>query len=181
MGIPENQTLKLDEVFAKHGPAVYRRARRLLGNHADAEEAAQEVFIRALRGAESFQGQSQVTTWLYRITTHYCLNLIRDRKRRRELFEQNVMHEPQGEPASPGDLVLLRRLLAEADEEQARVAVYVYMDGMSHEEAAEILGVSRRTVGNLLVRFQEWAQKQVASRDAGTGTAPAGARTRSRS
>jgi RNA polymerase sigma-70 factor (ECF subfamily) len=154
-------------LFDQHGPRVYRRALRLLGNPADAEEATQEIFIRAFRSAEGFRHQSQLTTWLYQITTHYCLNLIRDRTRRAELHEEHVApmadDTEKTAPAHPDDLVLLRRLLSAADERQAAAAVYVFLDGMSHEEAAEVLGVSKRTVGNLLERFQAWAAAQVAS------------------
>jgi RNA polymerase sigma-70 factor (ECF subfamily) len=153
-------------LFDQHGPRVYRRALRLLGNPADAEEATQEIFIRAFRSAEGFRHQSQLTTWLYQITTHYCLNLIRDRTRRTELHEEHVApmadDTDRSAPANPDDLVLLRRLLSAADERQAAAAVYVFLDGMSHEEAAEVLGVSKRTVGNLLERFQAWAGAQVA-------------------
>ena len=55
----------------------------------------------------------------------------------------------------------MRTLLQEADEEQAKAAVYVYIDGMSQNEAADLLGVSRRTVGNLLDRFNGWARKRM--------------------
>jgi RNA polymerase sigma-70 factor, ECF subfamily len=157
---------QIASLFDQHGPRVYRRALRLLGNSADAEEATQEIFIRALRSAEGFRHQSQMTTWLYQITTHYCLNLIRDRTRRAELHEEHVApladDTDRTAPAHPDDLVLLRRLLSAADERQATAAVYVFLDGMSHEEAAEVLGVSKRTVGNLLERFQAWAGAQVA-------------------
>ena len=158
-----SSSLKLGEVgelFRQHGPMVYRRAFRLLGRREDAEEATQEVFIRVMRSASSFEGRSGVTTWLYQITTNYCLNLLRDRSRRRELFEQNVLIEDGSEQASVADLLLLRRLLSEADPQQASAAVYVYLDGMSHEEAAELLGVSKRTVGNLIERFLAWAHKR---------------------
>src|SRR5579872_1399383 len=84
----------LRELWKSHGHLVYHRARRILGNEEDAADATQEIFIRAIRGAEGFQGQSQVTTWLYRITTNYCLNVIRDRRRRRELFEEHVARSP---------------------------------------------------------------------------------------
>lgn len=157
---------QISVLFSQHGPRVYRRALRLLGNPADAEEATQEIFIRAFRSAEGFRQQSQLTTWLYQITTHYCLNLIRDRTRRTQLYEEQVAPMEDGtekaEPASPEDLLLLRRLLSEADERQAAAAVYVFLDGMSHEEAASVLGVSKRTVGNLLERFQAWAAERVA-------------------
>jgi len=159
-------------LFNQHGPRVYRRALRLLGNPADAEEATQEIFIRAFRSAGSFRQQSQMTTWLYQIATNYCLNLIRDRSRRTALHDEHVApladDASRPEPVRPDDVVLLRRLLADADERQAAAAVYVFLDGMSHEEAASVLGVSKRTVGNLLERFQEWAN----ARTAGGAEAP---------
>ncbi len=158
---------QISVLFHQHGPRVYRRALRLLGNPADAEEATQEIFIRAFRSAEGFRQQSQLTTWLYQITTHYCLNLIRDRSRRTALDGEHLAPMAEGaertDPASPEDVLLMRQLLAEADERQAAAAVYVLMDGMSHEEAAEVLGVSKRTVGNLLERFQAWARERMAA------------------
>jgi hypothetical protein len=69
------------QLFEQHGPRVYRRALRILGNAADAEEALQEVFIRVMRGAEGFESRSEITTWLYRITTNYCLNMVRSERR----------------------------------------------------------------------------------------------------
>ena len=151
---------EVGELFRLHGPMVYRRAFRLLGRREDADEAMQEVFIRVMRGASGFEGRSGVTTWLYQITTHYCLNLLRDRARRRQLLQENPLaDEAPGGPAQ-SELVHLRRLLAEADEQQARAAIYVYLDGMSHEEAAAVLGVSKRTVGNLIERFLTWANQR---------------------
>jgi RNA polymerase sigma-70 factor (ECF subfamily) len=146
-------------LFQQHGHLVYRRALRILGSRADAEEATQEVFIRVMRGLDRFQGRSQVTTWLYHVTTNYCLNLLRDRARRRELMEEHAAEPADEIPSSP-EWLALRRLLARADELQARAAIYVFVDGMSHEEAAELLSVSRRTVGNLLDRFVTWARQQ---------------------
>lgn len=157
------------ELFRQHGPMVYRRALRLLNRPEDAEEATQEVFLRVMRSVDAFEGRSGITTWLYQITTHYCLNLIRDRGRRRQLLEQNVLPELQagaGESrTTTSDLVLLQQLLAAADEQQAQAAVYVFLDGLSHEEAAELMEVSKRTVGNLIERFLAWASQRTAERD----------------
>ena len=152
---------EIAELFDRYGPMVYRRALALLGKPEIAEEATQEVFLRALKAGESFEGRSRVSTWLYSITTNYCLNLLRNENRRRELWQE---HSPKGLQATheaPEELMLMRTLLSEADEEQAQAAVYVYIDGMSQNEAAELLGVSRRTVGNLLDRFNAWARKRM--------------------
>lgn len=150
-------------LFKQYGPLVYRRALRLLGRKEDAEEATQEVFVRVMRSVEAFENRSSITTWLYQITTYYCLDVLRNKGRRRELFAQHGATDERIEAASTSDLVLLRQLLSEADEQQARAAVYVYLDGMSHDQAAEVLGVSKRTVGNLIERFFTWAQKRSAS------------------
>lgn len=148
---------------------VYRRAFRILGRHEDAEEAMHEVFIRVIRGGDRFEGRSGLTTWLYEITTNYCLNQLRDRRRRRELFEENVTPPDDATGADAADLVLLRRLLAEADEQQARAVTYVFLDGMSQEETARLLGVSQRTVSNLIDRFMKWAQAKTAAPAAQSG------------
>lgn len=154
---------QIGDFFRAHGAMVYRRARRILGNDADAEEAVQEVFVRAMNHLDSWQGRGQVTTWLYRITTNYCLNKIRDGKRRRELIDEKVAPEVINRPRSASDMALVRVLLARApDGRWADAALCVYVDGMSHEEAAEVLEVSKRTVGNLLERFTSWANEYTA-------------------
>jgi len=166
--VAKEETLSKDEIgkiFDRYSVLVFRRALKILGNVADAEEATQEVFIRAFRNADKFRQDSQVSTWLYRITVNYCLNRLRDKKRRNELWEANVTPAAKNQnqsQASAENLVILRSVLAQADEQCARAAVHVYMDGMSHAEAAKVLGVSRRTVGNLIERFCNEARAQLA-------------------
>jgi len=148
-------------LFERHGPMVYGRARRLLGSAEDAQEATQEVFVRVITGAERRPAEGDVVPWLCRITTNYCLNKLRDAQRRRVLMEtrgKSTLNEPAS--VEPDLLAQARRLFARADERQAQAAVYVFIDGMSHDEASEMMGVSRRTVGNLLERFTAWAREQ---------------------
>lgn len=157
------QSRDVAQLFERHGPMVYGRARRLLGSHEDAQEATQEVFVRVITGAEKRPPEGELVPWLCRITTNFCLNKLRDSQRRRVLLDTRGK-STLGEPASsePDVLAQARRLFARADERQAQAAVYVFIDGMSHDEAAEMLGVSRRTVGNLLDRFTAWARAQEA-------------------
>ena len=156
-------------MFNAHGPHVYRRALQLMGNPADAEEAAQEVFIRAIRNLDGFKGEDP-GGWLYRITTNYCLNQLRDRKRRRELFEEHVkpMSSSRDE-RTPDAMIMLRWLLANADERQAICAAYTYIDDLPYDQVAELMGVSKRTVSNLLNRFRRWAQAQIAQLESTSG------------
>lgn len=159
----------LDTLFRRYGPMVYRRALQILGSPAAAEEATQEVFIRAMKAKDRFVAEARPSTWLYRITTNYCLNQIRDAKRRRELLDERKAEvTPASLARDPQKVAVLRGLLSEADEQQAQAAVAVFVDGMSHAEAAAVLGVSRRTVGNLCDRFVRWARGRLGE------TAPSG-------
>ncbi|MCA9539348.1 MAG: RNA polymerase sigma factor [Myxococcales bacterium] len=152
----------LDTLFRTHGPLVYRRALQLLGRHDLAEEAVQEVFIRAMRAGDRFDPRARPSTWLYSITTNYCLNQLRDAARRRELLDARGEEvTPASVARDPRKMAALRALLADADPQQAEAAVAVFVEGMAHAEAAEVLGVSRRTVGNLCDRFLSWARARL--------------------
>ncbi len=151
----------VEALFERHAQHVLRRARQLLGNDAEAEEAAQEVFIRAMNNLDKFSGDDP-GGWLYRITTNHCLNHLRDKKRRRELFDQHVRPRSAGKTEARVDqALLLRWLLSNADPQQAECASYVYLDELTYTEVAEVMGVARRTVSNLMDRFRAWAKAQV--------------------
>lgn len=147
-------------LYREHGPTVYRRAFRMLGNRSDAEEASQEVFVRVMRTKSAYEGKGELLGWLHSITTRYCLNRLRDQRRRRGLFQLHVAPKlPVTVATAPAEMVMLRWLLGHADERQAQAAIYVYLDGMSHEAAAEVMGVSKRTVGHLLERLQAFCDE----------------------
>jgi RNA polymerase sigma-70 factor (ECF subfamily) len=152
------------ELWSRHGAIVLRRAQQILGNAQDAEEAAQEVFLRAANALATLEARAQMTTWLYRVTTNLCLNRLRDLRRRAALESRHeAALRPSGSAVDPVKLLALRRLLAEADPAQAEAAVLVFVDGLSHAEAAEVLGVSRRTVGNLCERFVVWGRERLSA------------------
>src|SRR5213079_3213499 len=68
-----------DVIVERHQRHVYQLCYRFVGNHEDASDLAQDVFIRAYRGLHSFKGQSAFSTWLYRIGVNVCLNRVGSR------------------------------------------------------------------------------------------------------
>jgi RNA polymerase sigma-70 factor (ECF subfamily) len=142
----------VETTFERYGPMVLRRARAILGNDEEARDVMQDVFIKILTGGMKSEGP--VSAWLARVTTNACINRIRDKNRRSELLRQNFI---PGERSTAGleDRVIVRNLLAEVDDQVARAAVCVHLDGMTQEETAAQLGVSLRTVANLLNRFKQ--------------------------
>ena len=65
-----------DLIVERHRRAVYQLCYRFVGNHEDASDLSQDVFLRAYRGLRSFRGQSSLATWLYRIGVNVCLNRV---------------------------------------------------------------------------------------------------------
>ncbi len=159
--VGEFSSQEVAALFRQYGPPVYRRALRLLRDEADAEEALQDVFMKALRHGDHFEERGKTLNWLYRITTNHCLNVIRGRKRRRALKDAYEGTPQRASASHQVDMTTLQQLLREADSRQAEAAVYVHIDGMSYSEAAVLLGVSKRTVGNLIERFNTWAAKRL--------------------
>jgi RNA polymerase sigma-70 factor (ECF subfamily) len=153
----------MDALYREYGASVLRRALQLLGNRQDAEEAMHDVFAKVMQSGDQFRGESQVMTWLYSTTTHLCLNRLRDARRRAELAREHF--QPLREDSAPARaqrLVLVRQLLARMPEELAAAVAYYYVDEMTHAEIAQVLGCSRRHVGDLLARAQAWADQEAA-------------------
>jgi len=143
----------IDRLYREHGHVVLRRARVLLRSEAEATDAVQDIFLSLVQRPEQLDGVASVTAWLYRATTHYCLNRLRDRRGRTRILETL---QPGGVVAARSEvLAQVRSLLDKLPEPLGEVAVYHYVDGMTYDEIAAILGCSRRQVGYLLARLHE--------------------------
>ncbi len=151
-------------LYRDFGPVVYRRCLRLLGDRAAAQDATQEVFVKLLGNMEQLQERDTVLPWIYRVATNHCLNLLRDARRRGEEAETEnpkALAAADG-PARPDAFVdweLARSVLSRFDGDTQAVAVGVFVDGMNHDEVADVLGISRRTVSRKLERFVEGARR----------------------
>ena len=146
---------QIDAMAGRYGPLVFRRCLKLLGNHADAEDAAQEVFIKAGRSLASFRGASSPGTWLFRVATNHCLNVIkaRDAEGRRRT---GLALQPREGPWFDADQALLfSSLVKDLDGEIAEIGLYCYLDGMTQDEIAGATSLSRKTVGKRLKQFED--------------------------
>ena len=146
----------IERLYRSHGYIVLRRARALLGSEPDAQEALQEVFASLLKAPQVLRSAGSVVGWLYRATTHFCLNHLRNRRTVARLLEDRVAPGLAAAAQSTAEaLAELRSLLSRMPADVAAAAVYLYLDGMTHAEVAELLGCSRRQVGYLLERVQQ--------------------------
>jgi RNA polymerase sigma-70 factor (ECF subfamily) len=136
-----------DVLVARHQRNIYQLCFRFAGNHEDASDLAQDVFIRAYRALRGFRGGSAVGTWLYRIAVNVCLNRVSVKAPLTEPLQVRDHVDTRGEPA---DKTLLRSeraaevrsAIARLPEKQrAAVVLRVYHD-LPHEQIARILGSS---------------------------------------
>jgi RNA polymerase sigma-70 factor (ECF subfamily) len=148
----------LDEVFRRYRQLAYRVAYRLLGNEADALDAVQDGFVKALTHLPSFQGRSTFKTWLLRVVSNAALDLGRQRARR-EALRLDGLAAPDREAAEPKTLdrqaqglerdelrQLLNRALATLSDAHRRTFVLHAEAELSYREVAEILQISIGTV-----------------------------------
>ncbi len=138
------------EGYQKYGQALVRKAERILRNPDDAIDVVHSLFADlASRGRE---GRSNDLPYLYRAVTNRCLNLIRDTKRRAELLEREGETPVTSARASARALSvdLLAKLTKRLGEKEMEVLICRFIDDMTHDEIAEHLGTSRRTIGKRL-------------------------------
>lgn len=118
--------------------------------------------MRIIDKLDTFRGESSMTTWLYQITTRYCLNRLRNSQRRQALWEECSDAVYWSQPIASANQerqALYNQIWRELDEDLLNIGVYYHLDGMTHAEIARILGVSRRTVGNRLIELQRCARE----------------------
>lgn len=116
------------------------------------DDALQEVAVRAFTGLRRFRGDSSVGTWLYQITYHTCLNLIRGRGRVVPLPDADAL--PSGDEEDPMDALLTRieltAALASLSPDHRAVVFLMIEEGFDQRTTADILGVPPGTVGSRL-------------------------------
>lgn len=156
----------LEELFRRYRQAAYRVAHRLLGNEADALDAVQEGYIKALTHLDGFQGRSSFKTWLMRVVSNSALDLGRVRGRRESMNLDALPGSVQERLASPDDSgrgldrADMQRLLEEALATLSatqRQTFVLYADAeMSYREVAEAMGAS---IGTVMSRLYYARQK----------------------
>ncbi len=145
------------ELMRRYQHRVYWTARRIVGSHDDADDIAQETFIKAYLSLGDFRGDASFFTWLYRIAVNLSLNAVRKQQlvsylRQSELLERFLPQ--QGDPSSDLEQKemesTLLRAIQELPEKQKAVFVMRYFDELSYEEISQILKTS---VGGLKANY----------------------------
>ena len=144
---------------------VWRICFRLLGNEQDANDAAQEVFLRLFLHRKSFEGRSKYATWVHGVAVRACLTMRRGRSRRQkretlgpdDTWEQN---QPDREDTAEGLKLDLMKMLDTLDEDDRAILILKYAEGHDYEELAEIFDMTPSALKMRVSRAREKLQQR---------------------
>lgn len=165
--LSDNQEQAATAFVRKYQNFVFSTALRYLKSYDDADDAAQETFIKALNSLRKFRGDSSLKTWLYRITVNVCANISR-KKKIFSIFkpiddnEDDYFNIPSTEK-TPEELFenkefeeVFLKILAKLPEKQRETFALRYFDELSYEEISKMLGTS---VGGLKANYFQAVKK----------------------
>jgi RNA polymerase sigma-70 factor (ECF subfamily) len=136
-------------ILAQYQDKVYRFALGMLGDPAQAEDAAQETFVKIWRGLPKFRGESSISTWIFSIARNTCLNALKSRRKMVSIDE--LVEKPRLE-REPMDI---EGLLEELPEHYREVMLLFYVHDKSYEEVARTLDIPMGTVKTYLHRARK--------------------------
>lgn len=171
-----------NQFVLRYQERVFRLLLRMLGDRAEAEDLAQEVFISIFKAIEGFRGDSQLSTWVYRVAANHCRNRLKYLTRRRrqltEAYEEgddaSTNVPGQERPDSPDRLLEARQTesslqagLLTLDDEQRELIILREVEHLSYEEIMAITGLPEGTVKSRLHRARAALREFIEQRERG--------------
>ncbi|MBU0566696.1 sigma-70 family RNA polymerase sigma factor [bacterium] len=155
-----------DRLVLRHKDKVFNLCYRFLGDYEEANDCAQETFVKAFRSLKRFKQRSAFSTWIYRIAVNTCKNRLasleyRYHKKMRRLDDESSIrirdesHSPAARLERKEKEVLIQKAIDSLPKEQKAVIVLRYIQGLSYKEVAEITGHNPGTVKSKLSRARE--------------------------
>jgi RNA polymerase sigma-70 factor (ECF subfamily) len=169
------------ELVRAHQNAVYNLAYRMLNNRIEAEDAAQETFLRAFTNLDRYDIERPFRTWLLSITSNYCIDRLRRRRLTWLSIDEPLPAHPalHSEEVEPEDAVidqeqarLIQGLLAELSPEYRAAVILHYWYDHSYAEIAEMLDTTESAIKSRLFRARQTLATKLAGPDAKAGKNP---------
>jgi RNA polymerase sigma-70 factor (ECF subfamily) len=180
--LKERDEQAFNEVVRAHGDKVFSLVYRMIGNRAEAEDLAQEVFVTVFKTVDGFRGESKFSTWLLRIAANHCKNRIKYLSRRRtegasvdDMTDEKMadtgrapMHGHIDAPDVLLEAAELERLMQQAigtlDEDHRLLIVLRDVEELSYEEIGEVSGLPEGTIKSRLHRARMSIKEYLAHR-----------------
>lgn len=143
---PATREAAFAALVSKLGPQLYAQIRRIVQYHDDADDVLQNTFLKAWTALDSFRGECQIGTWLYRIALNESLTFLQKQHEADSLSDENceAARTLESDPYFDGDEteLLLQNAIATLPDKQRLVFNMKYFEGMKYEEMSDLLGTS---------------------------------------
>lgn len=152
------------KIVDRHLPPIVAYAQRMLGERAAAEDVAQETFLRLWKQAPRWQPRARLSTYLHRITHNLAIDHLRRRRPQAgEPDAQTTGERPSGLLGEKRTALAVQEAVAALPERQRAALTLVHYQGMSQQEAAEVLEVSVEALESLLARARRSLKETLAA------------------
>jgi RNA polymerase sigma-70 factor (ECF subfamily) len=152
-----------DSAYRRYFPLIREKCRRMLDDSGEADDVAQDTFIRLWQAGLEDAGSRRISSWIYRTSTRLAIDRIRERLRRRGSYEGVSGLENLPAPARSDDVLSARRQLHQlartVPAEELEIAVLSRLDRLTHAEIGEVLEISDRTVRRRLQELERRLQE----------------------
>ena len=170
----DGDSAAFEALVERYQQQVFNLALRMVASRADAEDLAQEAFIRTWRALPSFHQSAQFSTWLYRLTSNICIDFLRAQKRKKTISltmlqddEDKQWDLPDGGPLPEQRMIdreereALGRAFQSLDPDYRQVLTLRIVNGCSYQEIGEILNLPEGTVKSRLSRARDQLRKKM--------------------
>jgi RNA polymerase sigma-70 factor (ECF subfamily) len=139
-----------DSAYRRYFPLIREKCRRMLDDNGEADDVAQDTFVRLWQAALDGAGDRRISSWIYRTSTRLAIDRMRERLRKRTPDQSVMLENLPGSSAGSDDVLSARRQLATLTRavpaQELEIAMLSRIDRLSHAEIGEVLEISDRTV-----------------------------------
>ena len=152
----QNQDAFFKELYKTYSPKVHRLCLGYTGNAMEADDLLQEVFIKAWQNMDKFRGDSQISTWIYRIAVNTCLYHLRSQKNKKNVdIDKTILRQEDELDDKEQQVQLLYKCISELSEAD-RLIITLLLEEVPYEEIATVTEISE---GNLRVKIHRIKQQ----------------------
>lgn len=156
MTFNQNQDTFFKDLYQTYSPKVHRLCLGYTGNTMEADDLLQEVFIKAWQNLDKFRGDSQISTWIYRIAVNTCLHHLRSQKNKKNVdIDKTVIKKEEETDDKEQQIQLLYKCISELSEAD-RLIITLLLEEVPYNEIAAVTEISE---GNLRVKIHRIKQQ----------------------
>ena len=168
--IISGDTHSFSEIVDKYKDRVFGMACRFTGEYSQAQDVAQEIFIRVFENLDKYNGKSKLSTWIYRISYNICIDWSRKNKRLKAIGQKGIntlridrSMDVEGSFLEKEERTALKEALYSLKEKYRSVLILHYFQDMSYEEMGEVMNLTVKTVETRLYRARKMLRCKLGS------------------